>query len=732
MTLSYLRFMAVLVVVASPIPVRAADDDPFLNKLYDSLHDSPMQRKIRDLAPVPIGVVFLPWKGMTEQDMRHHFRMMKKLGFNNLKQTLSSPEWPEHRIMEIALEEDIIPFWYGEGGWEPITPELLNHLGIPRTLSKAEIRKHPKMLAYQKEIIRRGLANDSGRPHLQLTREDPSSFVYRHTPDPYLRTADVPLYQKWLRETYKTPAGVAEAWNSYGFKSWEEVDRVVAQSAGEPDPERPPGGGVGRVRDVLRFKAESHANSIRAASLASNRANPFGVTRAGGEQSLFLPLAWRATDMELIADTQQETGSFYPSVHPIWHFGEVNYELARPLYMYVSLAADLFKGGWTGAWESSAGAQQLTGGKGSDYEQESTIPGFTIDRGTITQMLLTYLAGSFKGAGLWAWNYGGPGGEFSLLNRQLEPGDRAIRAGQIAQAAERLRDELWQTHKEPQVGVLYNWDSDAIWAALSIRSRSNFRDYPMKARVGVGRALINGNIPWEHVTVRDLDRGLAPRYKTIYLPGQISLTNRRLEILTSYVQQGGRVVLDSPGGWYAEQGVVFDTKRGSVFERLFGAELADYQYSNNVPRLLENVKLNGFITEINPTRAEVVARFQTGEPAVTEYRLGQGTAVLLAWDASFAAFHPGNEADEKWIRRYAMGTRLAPYACDGAIVYRLASPAADHYFLINDGPAHSVRLDTRQQRYQSVEDPVTGEQLKAGVPITLEPYSARWLRYVKP
>jgi hypothetical protein len=43
-----------------------------------------------------------------------------------------------------------------------------------------------------------------------------------------------------------------------------------------------------------------------------------------------------------------------------------------------------------------------------------------------------------------------------------------------------------------------------------------------------------------------------------------------------------------------------------------------------------------------------------------------------------------------------------------------------------------VRLDTRQQRYQSVEDPVTGEQLKAGVPITLEPYSARWLRYVKP
>jgi len=56
--------------------------DEFLTKLYDSLHDTPMQRKIRELAPVPFGVVFLPWKGMTEQDMREHFRLMKKLGFN--------------------------------------------------------------------------------------------------------------------------------------------------------------------------------------------------------------------------------------------------------------------------------------------------------------------------------------------------------------------------------------------------------------------------------------------------------------------------------------------------------------------------------------------------------------------------------------------------------------------------------------------------------------------------
>ena len=132
--------------------------------------------------------------------------------------------------------------------------------------------------------------------------------------------------------------------------------------------------------------------------------------------------------------------------------------------MQVAFAADQFKGGWSGAWESTGGPQQLTGAKGWNAQQAGTTAGFTVNAGTITQLFLSYLAGGFKGAGVWAWNYrraGWEGGEFALLDRNWKPGARAVRAGRIAQAAERLRDELWQSHKEPVVGVLYNWDSDA-------------------------------------------------------------------------------------------------------------------------------------------------------------------------------------------------------------------------------------------------------------------------------
>lgn len=719
---------------AATPPARAAD--PFLHELYDRLHDSPFQRRIRELAPMPFGVVFLPWDGMTEQEMREQFRLMKKLGFHNLKQSMPSPRWPLERILEIALEEDVIPFWYGEAGWEPVTPELLTRLGIPATLDAEQARSHPKMRAHQKEVLRRQIYV---KPR-QTLGEDGG---YRHVPDPYLRAADVELFRQWLRSTYRSLTDLNRAWNLEEtghwpdpLRSWDDADRVVAEIArqGEDRANRLFGREFGRIRDILRFKAESRARNIREALEALHADNPLVPARSGGEMGLFLPFAWRATNMERIADALREHGSFYPSIHFVWHFGEVRYEVARPLYMQVSLAADLFKGGWTGAWESTGGPQQLSGAKGWDEPEISTIPGFTVSAGTITQQFLSYLAGGFRGAGVWCWNHrraGIEGGEYALLERTMKPGARAIRAGRIAQAAQRWRRELWQAHKEPYVGVLYHWDSDAIWAANAVRNRDLFKHYPMQARVGVSRALINGNIPWEHVTPDDLRAGLGPRYKVIYLPAQLALSEELLGILKGYVEQGGRLVMDAPGGWYDETGRVLNVAAGSLFEQIFGVEIADFQFSNNEPRRLGGHRLNGFLLELRPTRARVRAQFDSGEPAVTEHALGAGAAVVLAFDASHASFLPGNTAMEDQIRRWSMGSLTSPYACDGAIVYRLAAPQADHYFFINDGEARSVTLDTRNYAYRSVSDPVSGETLRLGEGVTLEAYSGRWLRFEK-
>ena len=717
----------------------SVNEGEFLANLYDRLHDSPMQQKMRRIAPMPFGVVFLAWDGITEEEIRGQFQTMKRLGFDNLKQVMGTPAWPQKRIMEIALEENVIPFWYGEGGWEDITPSLLQRLGIPIELSIKEIRIHPKMVAYQKEIIRKGIALDAGVALLDARHQGQKAF--HHTADPFIHPEDVPFFKQWLRSAYHSPSEVAKAWNQHEvgfddipFLTWEDVDRGVDETSRQLNVLGEYGREYSRVRDVLRYKADNLTQQIRERVMAQHAALPEAPTRTGGEMGLFLPFAWRATKMEDLAATQTEYGSFYPSIHLSWHFGEVDYEVARPVYMQASFGNDMFKGGWAASWESTGGPQQLTGGKGGTYEDKSATPGFTVNAGTMTQLMLSYLAAGFKGAGFWTWNYreaGFEAGEYALLDRQLRPSARAVRVGAIARAAKLYRDELWTARKEPQVGILVNWDSDAIWAALSVRGRDHFRDYPMQARVGVSRALINGNIPWEYVTVRDLAAGLGARYKTIYLPAQIALTNELLLLLSNYTEHGGVVVLDSPGAMYDEHGKVLNTAKGSPFEKLFGLEIADLQYSGNVPRSLSGRRLHGFISELHPTSGVTQSAFQTGEAAVVEHLLGKGSTIALAWDASYELFKPGHPELEAELIKTAFGKIISPYACDGALVYRLAATNADHYFIINDDESKQVRLDTKHQVYKSATDPVTAAVLPLDLPIALEGYSGRWIRFEK-
>lgn len=726
------RILLCLLLLFTLSKVFAQPRDEFLTGLYDKLHDSPMQERFRKMAPMPFGVVFLPWAGCTEADLRHHFRMMKELGFTNLKQTMATPEWPEKKILQIALEEGIIPFWYGEGGWDPITPALLTKLGIPLNTPIQEIRKNPKMLEYQHKVLYRQL-------EAWKTQKLPGGKSFFNEPDAYLRPDDIPAFRQWVKQHYPTIDELTKAWNQYEvgicsqpYKSWEDFDNDSLVSIIPGSTEIVPSAGreYGKVRDILRFKADVNINYIRNNVVPDIPGQP---VRAGGEMGLFLPFASRGTDMEGIAKIMTDRGSFYPSIHLAWHFEETDYEIARCIYMQSSIANDWFKGGWAATWESTGGPQQFSGGKGWERKGQEGTAGFTVNAGTITQLLLSYLAGGLKGVGLWAWNYrraGWESGEYALLNRQNEPGDRAIRAGQIAQAANKYRDELWAAHKEPYVGVLVNWDNEAIWVAVAGPGRTHFKNYPVEARIGISRALINANVPWEYCTAADLKAGLAARYKVIYLPAQVAINEDLFPVLEDYVRQGGRLVMDAPGGWWNERGKVLDTGKGSAFERIFGASISDFQYSNNVPWIIGDHRLSGFVLDLQPTTATVTEKFQSGKAAVTENHLGRGTAVILAADASFSMLKPGNHFMEAWTIKHTIKNLVLPYHCPNSIVYRLASPAADHYFFINDDAAKKTSLHFTTYKYKSVTDAVTGERLNPGS-IELESHSGRWIRCEK-
>ena len=664
--------------------------DPFLNDKIARLHDTPMQRKLRNIAPMPVGVVFLPWPGMTEEDARQHFRLMKKLGFTCLKQTMPlPPEWPTERTLKVALEEGIIPFWYAEGGYEDITPELLKKLGLPQDMSIDEALEHPKMLAYQHEIIRKRIERDHSPlvPHeggkKGKTTVDPSwvpgmvGDIKGHE----LHPDALPHFVEWLKKQYASVEALKEAWNfdhigiaSDDMRSWQSWDDVL---------EGIKNGLHGReyrhLRDALRFRADTFTKQYIADRVARQKTiDPHEPLRAGGEMGLFLSFASRGTDMEQIAEQMGEGGSFYPSIHLAWHFEEVDFEVARAVYMQTQISHDWAKGIWSATWESTGGPQYFSGGKSPFVkEAQDKVPGFTVNAGTMTQLMLSWLAGGYKGFGLWAWNHrtaGWEGGEYALLDRNRKPTERTVRAGQIGQAARRLRRELWESHKEPLVGIMQDWENEAYWAAMAVTGRDMYKALPVRARIGASRAFINANVPWEYVTPKNLKAGLGPRYKCIYLPAFISIGSELQQMLLEYVEQGGRLVVDMPGAYYDEFGRIFPTSEGTTFEKTFGAVLNEFWYANNEPFRIGELDLTGFTALLTPTRAKVAQTFQNGKPAITEAKTGKGTAVLLAAQASLNCWKPGNTLTENLIVRTTLGEFESPYACAGALVYRLAGP----------------------------------------------------------
>ena len=281
------------------------------------------------------------------------------------------------------------------------------------------------------------------------------------------------------------------------------------------------------------------------------------------------------------------------------------------------------------------------------------------------------------------------------------------------------------------VGVFVDWNNDATWGAMSVRGRDSFRLFPVEARIGVSRSLMNANIPFEHVTADDLKNGLAKRYKVIYLPAVISLDKEILDILDNYVKEGGRLVLDLPSGKFDQYTALLPTGKTSQFAKIFGLSLDNFQFSGSNKTIgLQGAEWTGFVADITPITAEVKAFYSTGKPAITENKYGEGSAVFLGLDLSHQCLRPGNVQAEQMLVRHTLGQKLkSPYSCKQALVYRLSASDADHYFFINDGPAKTVVFRS-DFSYKEALDALTGEvvDLKS---LRLEADDARWVRMQK-
>lgn len=722
--------------------------DPYLTELYWKLNESPMQQKLRELRPFPVGVVYYQQRGDNLDSAKKEFKIIKDLGFTALKQVqLKAPYNPpyyEDKVFHAALNEGITPWYYGKGGWVRITQELVDSLEINLKVNAEnmpEIQKDPKMIEYQNNQLHARVERMDNRPPKPKGMGEPGRN------NPFMPERLIPHFAKWLEQEYTTLESLKDAWNcgytgECPFTSFYEAAMQLKGTGLDQF-----GNGTGNVtkdfrryRDAMKFQSSLIVDNYMETMKLYYAWDPDEPERTGGHQ-IFENQAVNAWDLEGQAKAAAIGGSFYSSIHLTHHFFLVDCEFTRPLYMQSRIVADMFKGGWAATWESTGGPTQWSGYCGN-----------TVDGPMMRKMMLSYIAAGLKGIGFWMWNSRGEGwevGEYALTNIQGKPSDRAIEAGKISQILQVQRFELWDALDEPVVGILYSWENEAMLGRLSMGAYplntavyetdwdKQFRQYHSQAKNGISRALMNNHIPFEYVTERNLAAGLAKRYPVIFLPCVIALDSSTLQYLEEYVQVGGRLVADIPLLMLDTYGRLNKQHVESTFERLFGFQTKDYYHALNSPKQINDIEIEGQFGDLKLTHAVVNKYYQNGLPAVVSSEYGNGSTTVFNFEAGRMVFLPGNQELEKLITDYTLGDVSPPFGVNTdahSLVYRRAAPDADHYFILNEGNSEIVTIWINKGKYKKCTELIDDSpvhELSNGFSMEIPENSSKWIRCLK-
>jgi beta-galactosidase len=92
---------------------------------------------------------------------------------------------------------------------------------------------------------------------------------------------------------------------------------------------------------------------------------------------------------------------------------------------------------------------------------------------------------------------------------------------------------------------------------------------------------------------------------------------------------------------------------------------------------------------------------------------------------------PGHGDIQTLLGDLAMVGAEPTWRCSAPMAFRLRADQADHYFLVNDGPARSALLQVWDASYTDAADAVTGEPIDVSgtLAIDLPARSGRWVRF---
>lgn len=275
------------------------------------------------------------------------------------------------------------------------------------------------------------------------------------------------------------------------------------------------------------------------------------------------------------------------------------------------------------------------------------LPGYTLDlpkkinADDVKRFVFSGIAGNLKGFIFWQYRPEILGREAPAWGLTFPDGSPTPWLESFAETGAVLQNNasflLDAVPQKAEVAILYNPENQVFaWEATG--NEKNATD----SLLGIHRSLYEHNFIIDFIHPCEFPSVLQ-NYKVLILPFPYVLNEKITSIIKEWVMNGGVIISESyTGGWNRENGHHEKIVPGYGLDKLFAVrqsivEPADENgkveiiTSKEIPFIKKGTQVYGSIVKetYKPEGAKVLAKFKTGEPAITYAEYGKGKAVQI-------------------------------------------------------------------------------------------------------
>ncbi len=455
-------------------------------------------------------------------------------------------------------------------------------------------------------------------------------------------------FRDWLKAKYRTLAGLNKAWYRT-FERWEEVGP-------------PRFGTILTYTDYIDWKnyiSDKLAADLEMKAEAVESVVPEGiVTSHSAIPGIFSRPVWSGTpdDRKMAAAVDYYGVSIYPK-----HAWTV-----RPWSAFFRAAGNDFIRSMSWANDGFY-IGELQAGYGV-FGMKLSVPVVASD---LRDWMWSVVASGARAVNIYAYypmSSGYEAGGYGLVELDGKVTERAVEAGKIARTITENMD-FFLNSRPPQaeVAILYNPLSHMVGGQQTFtgEGQSVGSNNLSESLQGVHKAFFERHIPVDFLHVMDLTPERWRRYKLLVVPYPVMMSQADLKELSAYVESGGTLLTEARCGWIDERGFSADIIPGGGLHKVLGCResyvlplqkpstLQIKGSSEVLPLLRDGDRLDtlffeeGF--ELLGGKAQVLAEFDNGRPAIVYARQGEGNAIIVGSFIGSAYHHFRNPNNGKFL-----------------------------------------------------------------------------------